>query len=262
MFGNDDFNKPTLVIRDRAGSGACGRRHLKQVHPRHQAPDWPPTDVRRACRSRRQSLVEAFSPFGVCALPNLQVRLRMDKSETSLGRLQRVLADRAVTGACVAYVREDVIAVAATGLRNEDTSELVTADAVFPVASLTKPIVSYAVLQLADAGILDLDEPLSHSIGPVTPDDPLSALMTLRHVLTHICGLQNIHEVLTFWFFLMRDALRSPSKRAFPAACRASRKARKADLREPPCQEKSPEPDRFVHAQRHGIGRFLPLHPR
>lgn len=117
----------------------------------------------------------------------------MDQNETSLdSRLQSVLAEKAVTGASVAYVREDAIEVAASGLRDEETTNPVTADTVFPVASLTKPIVSYAVLQLADAGVLDLDEPLSRSIAPVVPDDPLSTLITLRHVLTHTCGLQNI----------------------------------------------------------------------
>lgn len=117
----------------------------------------------------------------------------MDGSDSSLdSRLQRFLADRAVTGASVAYVREDAIDAAATGLKDEAKADVVTVDTVFPVASLTKPIVSYAVLQLVDAGVLDLDEPLSRSIAPVVPDDPLSALITLRHVLTHTCGLQNI----------------------------------------------------------------------
>ena len=89
-------------------------------------------------------------------------------------------------------MRAGAIEVSAAGLSDEKTGEPVTVDTVFQVASLTKPIVSYAVLQLADAGVLDLDEPLSRSIAPVVPADPLSARITLRHVLTHTCGLQNI----------------------------------------------------------------------
>ena len=60
------------------------------------------------------------------------------------------------------------------------------------MASLTKPIVSYAVLQLVDAGLLDLDEPLSRSIPAIVPEDPRSTLITIHHVLTHTCGLENI----------------------------------------------------------------------
>jgi CubicO group peptidase (beta-lactamase class C family) len=62
------------------------------------------------------------------------------------------------------------------------------------VALLTKPIVSCAVLQLADAGVLDLDEPLNRSIASVVPNDPLPALTALPQVLTHTYGLQNIRE--------------------------------------------------------------------
>ena len=107
-------------------------------------------------------------------------------------RLERLLAERSVTGAAVAYVRKGAIEVVATGLRDKGIAEPVNAKTVFQAASLTKPLVSYAVLQLVDAGALDLDEPLSQSVPPIVQDDPTSALITLRHVLTHTCGLQNI----------------------------------------------------------------------
>jgi CubicO group peptidase (beta-lactamase class C family) len=107
-------------------------------------------------------------------------------------RLQRVLADKSVMGASIALVRKGTIEVAVAGLRDQETAEPVNARTVFSAASLTKPLVSYAVLQLVDAGILDLDEPLSHLTTPLVPDDPTSALITLRHVLTHTCGLQNL----------------------------------------------------------------------
>jgi CubicO group peptidase (beta-lactamase class C family) len=76
--------------------------------------------------------------------------------------------------------------------RDKETGDPVNVRTVFHAASLTKPIVSYAVLQLVDAGVLDLDEPLSRSIPSIVPDDSTSALITIRHVLTHTCGLQNI----------------------------------------------------------------------
>jgi CubicO group peptidase (beta-lactamase class C family) len=107
-------------------------------------------------------------------------------------RLQRLLVSRAVTGASVAYVRGDSIEIAAAGFRDQASADPVTPETVFPAASLTKPIVSYAVLQLADSGVLNLDEPLSRWTPQVVPDDPSSSLITLRHVLTHTCGLQNI----------------------------------------------------------------------
>lgn len=84
-------------------------------------------------------------------------------------RLQHLLAEKSVTGACMAHVRKDAIEVAAAGMRNKDTAEPVDASTVFGAASLTKPIVSYALLQLVDAGVLDLDEPLSRWTQPIVP---------------------------------------------------------------------------------------------
>jgi len=117
----------------------------------------------------------------------------MDQSKSPFDlRLQRLLADRSVTGASVAVLRNGSIEAGAAGLRDQNTAVPVDVNTVFPAASLTKPLVSYAVLQLADSGVLDLDEPLSRSIPAIVPDDPMSALVTFRHVLTHTCGLQNI----------------------------------------------------------------------
>ncbi|WP_458763771.1 serine hydrolase domain-containing protein [Cupriavidus basilensis] len=109
-------------------------------------------------------------------------------------RLAHLLKDKSVTGACLAHVREDSVEVAAAGVRNHDTAEPVDASTVFGAASLTKPIVSYALLQLVDAGVLDLDEPLSRAAQPIVPDDAASARITMRHVLTHTCGLQNLRD--------------------------------------------------------------------
>jgi hypothetical protein len=62
---------------------------------------------------------------------------------------------------------------------------------VFEAASLSKPVVAHAALQLVDAGKLDLDEPLSQLVGPLVPNDPASAAITARHVLSHTTGLPN-----------------------------------------------------------------------
>lgn len=109
-------------------------------------------------------------------------------------RLEGLLADRSVTGASMAHVRKNSIELAAAGLRDKEAAEPVDAETVFGAASLTKPIVSYAVLQLADAGVLDLDEPLFAPERSIVPGDATSALITFRHVLTHTCGLQNLRD--------------------------------------------------------------------
>lgn len=65
-------------------------------------------------------------------------------------------------------------------------------DAIFNVASLTKPIVSMLVLRLVSAGEWQLDEPLANYwIDPDVASDPRHTRLTTRHVLSHQTGFPN-----------------------------------------------------------------------
>lgn len=57
----------------------------------------------------------------------------------------------------------------------------------FDLASLTKIFTTVAALRLVDAGVLDLDAPVSSMLRVGTGDG--SARITLRHLLTHTSGL-------------------------------------------------------------------------
>lgn len=77
------------------------------------------------------------------------------------------------------------------GVGSIETRTPVDVGTVFEAASLSKPIVACTALQLIDAGKLDLDEPLSNSIGPLVADDFSASSITVRHVLSHTTGLPN-----------------------------------------------------------------------
>lgn len=65
-------------------------------------------------------------------------------------------------------------------------------DAIFNVASLTKPVVALVALKLASAGKLKLDEPLDkYWIDPDLKDDPRHKKLTARIVLSHQTGFAN-----------------------------------------------------------------------
>lgn len=82
---------------------------------------------------------------------------------------------------------------ASFGLANADTKAPVTDASVFEAASLSKPVIAYAVLTLVDAGSIDLDTPISkylpgrYDVG----DDARLDLITPRHVLSHRSGFPN-----------------------------------------------------------------------
>jgi CubicO group peptidase (beta-lactamase class C family) len=113
---------------------------------------------------------------------------------TLTSRLQSLLSAHSVTGASLAFVHQGVIEVLASGVKDAGTGDPVDTQTVFDVASLSKPVVAWAALQLADAGVLDLDEPVCHYAHRIVPDDPASALVTARHLLSHTSGLQNIRR--------------------------------------------------------------------
>lgn len=65
-------------------------------------------------------------------------------------------------------------------------------NAIFQVASLTKPIVEMTTLRLVSKGLWLLDEPLSkYWIDPDVKNDPRNKLLTTRHVLSHQTGFVN-----------------------------------------------------------------------
>ncbi|MEO1009176.1 MAG: serine hydrolase domain-containing protein [Planctomycetota bacterium] len=96
-----------------------------------------------------------------------------------------------IPGLGLAEVSGEQIDVSAFGYA-ERPSACVTESTIFEAASLTKPVVAYAVLRLVDRGRLGLDDPLVDLLPtlPLPPDDPRSARVTVRMALSHSTGLR------------------------------------------------------------------------
>jgi CubicO group peptidase (beta-lactamase class C family) len=104
---------------------------------------------------------------------------------------QETFNSSAVPGAAIAVVTSGEVQVITFGVKDAAGSDIVTEDTVFDAASLTKPLVAYAVLQLVDLGVLDLDERLS-TYAPFAVADAVNfAPITIRQVLSHTSGLPN-----------------------------------------------------------------------
>ncbi|WP_447726129.1 serine hydrolase domain-containing protein [Sphingomonas koreensis] len=65
---------------------------------------------------------------------------------------------------------------------------------VFHMASVTKPLVATAIMQLAEAGRLDLDASPSRYIPYLRIDDPRRGNVTIRQMLNHSSGLPDIED--------------------------------------------------------------------
>ncbi len=77
-----------------------------------------------------------------------------------------------------------------------------TENAIFSIASMTKPVTAIVTLKLVESGQWDLDEPLFHYwIDPDIASNPFHKKLTTRHVLSHQTGFPNWRDgTLTFNF--------------------------------------------------------------
>ena len=122
-------------------------------------------------------------------------------------RIEAALAGAVAGGlpgvAAAALLADGTTIEAAAGVRGLDNAAAMTTDTVFWIASFTKALTTAAVLQLVEAGRLDLDEP----VGRWLPDlaaprvltgfdadgapvlAPATSQITARRLLTHTSGL-------------------------------------------------------------------------
>ncbi len=77
------------------------------------------------------------------------------------------------------------------GIKNATTKEPITAEALFPAASMGKQVFAYGVILLVQQGKIDLDKPLKEYLADEAPTGRWSEEITARHVLSHSSGLPN-----------------------------------------------------------------------
>ena len=108
-----------------------------------------------------------------------------------LRHLPRLLDLASVPGLALAVLDGGRVWRRGFGNAVEDPSRPVSEETVFEAASLGKPLFAYAVLRLADAGVIDLDRPLYDYLPDADANTPRMKRVTARHVLSHTTGLPN-----------------------------------------------------------------------
>jgi CubicO group peptidase (beta-lactamase class C family) len=111
-------------------------------------------------------------------------------------KMERFVADREIAGA-VTLVAQDgrIVHRDATGRADLAADRPIRPDALFWIASMTKPITATAVLMLQDEGKLSIDDPVDRYLPEFkslkTADGKL-ARVTIKHLLTHTSGLAEL----------------------------------------------------------------------
>ncbi len=80
------------------------------------------------------------------------------------------------------------------GTRNRETGEEINEDTIFGLASVTKSFTALAIMQLAEGGKLDLDDPISAYIPEFTNKN--QKRVTIRHLLCHSGGFFPLPRIL------------------------------------------------------------------
>lgn len=99
-----------------------------------------------------------------------------------------------VPGCAIAVAKDGRLVLArGYGLADVEADQPVQPDALFRIASLSKPITAAAVLALVERGRLSLDDKALDRLGSIEPVegdsmDPRFAQITIRHLLQHTAG--------------------------------------------------------------------------
>jgi CubicO group peptidase (beta-lactamase class C family) len=108
----------------------------------------------------------------------------------------RVLQETGVAGAGIALVRHDGVEwEGGIGYADRDRQTPVTADTHFRVGSISKTFVAIALVQLAEDGVVRLDDAVEDIAPEITIDNPWHETDPVRviHLLEHTAGFDDMH---------------------------------------------------------------------
>ena len=140
-----------------------------------------------------------------------EVGMSSTRLEHLTSAMQRYIDDRLLAGTVTLVARKGkVVHFEALGHRHLEANEPMTKDTVFVIMSMTKPIVSTALMMLYEEGYFLLDEPISKYLPEfadkqvIVKDDDSTMTrvdavrpITFRHVLTHTAGVDPPYDALT-----------------------------------------------------------------
>ena len=106
--------------------------------------------------------------------------------------LETAIAEyRIVGGVILVMLDGELVYGRAAGLSDREEGKAMAEDAIFRLASITKPIVSTVIMRLVEQGILNLDDTVTRWLPDFQPrlQDGTTPTISIRQLLTHTAGL-------------------------------------------------------------------------
>jgi CubicO group peptidase (beta-lactamase class C family) len=140
----------------------------------------------------RASVTVLLAVLLLAAAPMLPAGADPRRPDTVVEQIDRFLSaelkESAIPGAAVAVTRGDRVLMV-RGYGHDSTGQAVTGDSLFRIASLSKSFTALAVMQLVDAGLLHLDDPVQDHLPEFQLADSRAHQITVRQLLDHTSGL-------------------------------------------------------------------------
>lgn len=109
--------------------------------------------------------------------------------------IEKGLGEYQVPGLAIGIVLDGKLAYArGFGRATLGQPGAVTPDTLFHVASVTKPFVATAIMQLVEQGKIGLDDPVTKYLPYFRMDDPRYQRITIRQLLNHTSGMPDVED--------------------------------------------------------------------
>jgi CubicO group peptidase (beta-lactamase class C family) len=170
--------------------------------------------------------IAAAMVLAVPAWPQSQVVDRSISGTTLDSRLTAAVSRGDVPGVvAIAATRDRILYTGTFGMADKGLGRPMTSDAIFRIASMTKPVTSVALMQLVEQGRIALDDPADRFLPEFSQLHvfdafdgatgayklhPAASKVTIRQLLTHTSGLGYGFTSATVRDFKPRDGERYP----------------------------------------------------
>ncbi len=116
--------------------------------------------------------------------------------------INKILKETGIPSVSLSLIKSDVIIWSeAFGYTNVKKKIPATSSTIYSTGSNFKFVTATAIMQLAEAGKLDIDDPINNYLGESAIDDLSSngTPVTFRHLLSHHSGLKGAIEIIPVW---------------------------------------------------------------
>lgn len=109
--------------------------------------------------------------------------------------IKEVMQSYDLPGLAIGVVKDnEIIYARGFGYANIDTKVPITTSTLFHMASISKPFVATAVMQLVEQGKIDLDEKVTTYLPYLKLDDDRYKEITIQQMLSHISGMPDVED--------------------------------------------------------------------